>query len=61
MLTKLNLLAVLNALESAQTEFEELMHEKEWYVTDVNDLISSAKEIVVSELEKGDKDEQHRV
>ena len=35
-----------NTLESAKAEFEELVHEKEWYSTDVLDLIEASLEIL---------------
>jgi len=37
---------VLDALKDAHVEFEELMNEKEWYVTEVVDKLLSAIEIV---------------
>lgn len=43
---------ILNALESAEAEFEELMDEREWYVTDVVDILASAKQIVLEEIKR---------
>lgn len=51
-MTKADLKHVLDALEDAETEFEELMNEKEWYVTSVTDHIASAKQIIIEELER---------
>jgi len=48
--TKTDLLHVLDALEAAEAEFEELMVEREWYVTSVNDRIASAKQIITQEI-----------
>lgn len=45
-----DLLHILSALEDAEAEFEELMKEKEWYVTSVTDRISSSKLIIIEEL-----------
>lgn len=45
-LSKSELTVIKHALESAQCEFEELMHEKEWFVTETVDLLESALEIV---------------
>jgi hypothetical protein len=45
-LNKSELTLIKDALESAKAEFEELMLEKEWFVTDVVDLQESALEIV---------------
>ena len=45
-----DLLHVLGALEDAEAEFEELMKEKEWYVTSVTDRITSSKLIITEEL-----------
>lgn len=45
-ISKAELSLVKDALESAQAEFEELMREEEWFVTDVVDLQESALEIV---------------
>lgn len=52
MLSRNDLRHLLNALEAASAEFEELMNEREWYVTDVVDVLASATEIVQSELEQ---------
>lgn len=52
MLTKNCLTHVLDALQSAGSELEELMHEREWYVTAVTDKLTSAEEIVLTELEE---------
>ena len=49
-LTKADLFLVKDALESAQAEFEQLMLDKEWYVTDVVDLQESALELVNTSL-----------
>jgi len=45
-LNKSELTLIKDALESAQAEFEELMREEEWFVTDVIDIQTSALEIV---------------
>ena len=45
-----DLLHILSALEDAEVEFEELMKEKEWYVTSVTDRLTSAKLIIIEEL-----------
>ena len=49
-LNKSELTLIKDALESAQAEFEELMHEEEWFVTSVVDLQTSALEIVYGHL-----------
>ena len=41
---------ILEALESAQAEFEQLILDTDWYVTDVIDLQESALEIVRGHL-----------
>ena len=41
---------VLDALEAAEAEFEELMNTKEWFVTDVIDRLNSAQEILFKEI-----------
>ena len=51
---KASLLHVLDALEASEAEFEELMSEKEWYVTSVTDRISSAKQIIIQEIAEYD-------
>lgn len=43
---------ILQAFETCEAEFEELMLEREWYVTDVIDHIKSAKEIVTSQIKE---------
>ena len=45
-----DLLHVLSALEDSITEFEELMKEKEWYVTAVTDKLFSAQQIITEEI-----------
>ena len=47
---KIDLLAVLDTLESAEAEFEALMYDNEWFVTEVNDKIADAKERVMESL-----------
>lgn len=42
---------VHEALDKALYEFEELMKEKEWYVTDVTDHLESAIEIIQGYLD----------
>lgn len=61
-MNKADLRHVLDALEDAEAEFEELMLEKEWYVTSVTDRITSAKQIIIEELEhvSANKDSQPR-
>jgi len=49
-LSKSELNIMLLALESAKTEFEQLMLDEEWFVTDVVDLQESALEIVRGHL-----------
>jgi hypothetical protein len=51
-LTKSELTLVLDALESADSELDELVREREWYVTAVTDKLTSAIEIVQSYLNK---------
>ena len=45
-LNKSELTLIKHALESSQCEFEELMREEEWFVTETVDMIESALEIV---------------
>ena len=47
---RIDLLAVLDALECAEIEFEQLMKDEEWYVTEVTDRIVDAKERVIEAL-----------
>lgn len=47
---KIDLIAIKDALECAEAEFEQLMIDKEWYVTEVNDRIADAKERVMEAL-----------
>lgn len=56
MLSKNDLRHVRNALEDALEEFNELMNEKEWFVTYVTDKLESAIEIITEELESYDQD-----
>jgi hypothetical protein len=49
-LTKSDLHHVLAALETAIAEFNELINEKEWYVSDVVDYLASARQIIKGEL-----------
>lgn len=51
-LTKADLHHLLDALQAAEEELEQLMYDKEWFVTDVVDQLASAKEIVVSHLKE---------
>ena len=46
MLSKAEMSHVHEAMDKAMYEFEELMKEKEWYVTDVTDHLESAIEII---------------
>jgi hypothetical protein len=39
-------LTVLDAIESAEAEFEQLTHDKEWFVTSVTDRLKDAKVIL---------------
>ena len=48
---RIDLLAVLDALESAEAEFETLMFDKEWFVTEVNEKIADAKQRVMENLD----------
>lgn len=50
MMTRADLFHVFNALEDAEAEFEQLMIEREWFVTEVTDRLLSAKEIIIGEL-----------
>jgi len=47
---KIDLLAVLDALECAEAEFEQLILDEDWYVTDITDRITDAKARVVEAL-----------
>ena len=47
---RIDLLAVLAALEDAEAEFEQLMRDEDWYVTEVNDSIIDAKQRVIEAL-----------
>jgi hypothetical protein len=60
MLSKNDLRHLLNAIEAAEAEFEELMLEREWYVTEVTDQLASAKQIVQEELESYDNKQKDR-
>ena len=51
---RIDLLAVLGTLEAAETEFEQLLYDKEWFVTDVTDQITDAKERIAEELNSND-------
>lgn len=51
MLSKNDLRHILEALDDAEAEFDELMREREWFVTYVTDKLASAKQIVQEELE----------
>lgn len=51
-MTKADWHHILEALEEAETEFEELINEQEWYVSDVMDRLASAKQIVESQLKE---------
>jgi len=61
-LSRIELALIHDALESAQAEFEQLMLDEEWFVSDVVDLQESALEIVRGHLgltkEEADEDEQ---
>jgi hypothetical protein len=46
MLSQAELSHVHEALDKALYEFEELMREREWYVTDVTEHLESAIEII---------------
>jgi hypothetical protein len=48
--SKSELSLIKDALEAGKAEFEELMREEEWFVTDVVDLQESALEIVYGYL-----------
>jgi hypothetical protein len=56
MLSKNDLRHVFEALDDAEVEFDELMKEREWFVTYVVDKLASAKQIIREELESYDKD-----
>ena len=49
---RIDLLAVLDALESAEAEFEQLMYDNEWFVTEVNDKLTDAQERIKEALEE---------
>jgi hypothetical protein len=51
-MTKSDLHHILNALEAAEVEFEQLIFDKEWYVSEVVELIASAKELVASHIKE---------
>jgi hypothetical protein len=61
MLTKNCLLHLLDAVQSASSELEELVVEKEWYVTSVTDKLDSAEEIILGELETIKSDKRQEV
>ena len=50
LMTKVDLLQVLDALESVEAELEMLMLDNEWFVTEVNDKVADAKERILEEL-----------
>lgn len=47
-LSAMEALFILETLEGARSEFEELVKEKEWYVTEVLDRIESSLQIITS-------------
>lgn len=49
-LTKSELCLIKDALEATEAEFEMLMRDTEWFVTDVVDMQTSALEIVYGHL-----------
>ena len=49
---RIDLLHILDALESAEAEFEQLMLDEEWFVTEVVDKLVSAKQIVEEKLDE---------
>lgn len=53
-MTKADLLHILNALEAAEEEFQQLIYDQEWYVSDVVDQLASAKEIVETQLKESE-------
>lgn len=50
-MTKTDWLHLLDAVDDALTEFNELINEKEWYVSDVVDKLGSARQIINEHLE----------
>lgn len=46
----IDLHAILSTLEDAEAEFEQLVYDKEWYVTDVIERIADSKERITSEI-----------
>ena len=50
LMKKVDLLQVLDALESVEAELEMLMLDNEWFVTEVNDKVADAKERVMEDL-----------
>lgn len=51
-MTKADLHHLLSTLEAVETELEELIYEKEWYVTDVIDQVKSSLELVNSQIKE---------
>lgn len=49
-MNKADLIHVLDALEDAWEELDELMREKEWYVTKVTDKLESAQLLIREKL-----------
>ena len=46
----IDLHAVLSTLEDVEAELEQLIYDKEWYVTDVIERIEDSKERITSEI-----------
>ena len=51
-MTKMDWLHLLDALDDALEEFNELINEKEWYVSDVVDKLASGRQIVLQNLKE---------
>ena len=52
MLKKIDLLFILETLEDAETEFEQIMLDTDWFVTETVDKITDAKARVHEALEE---------
>ena len=49
-MNRTELIHILSALEACEAELEQLVASNDWYVTSVTDQVTSAKEIVLGEL-----------
>lgn len=55
---KLDLIAVLNTLESVEAELEQLIFDETWYVTDVTESITDAKARIAEALSETESNSQ---